>query len=170
MLAIYVTKLGAIEKYKAMLNLYKYNGKFFNIVFNYLRRNKIKPDNGFAPLNKILDASLNTKTYQTPYYKGFSQLKIAALKNIAEQCSKNGISLYVVFAPYYNNGYFNKIETDALLNQLSFLDKKQLINIADINTVPLLKASNYWKDDRHLNKDGALLFSTLLNDSLLLRK
>jgi hypothetical protein len=162
----YLKKLGPVAVAISKINLYKYNGKFFNIMYNYAIRNSVKPNNGFAPLLQTIKPEVQSKSYTAPYYKGFSKNKINALKEMVQLCAKENINLFIVFPPYFQNKYFNAIETETLLKQLNFLDQKQIINYSNVNTCAELNNYIYWKDDRHLNKNGALFFSKLLNIAL----
>ena len=149
------------------MNLYRFNGKLYNIAFNYLRKNKITDNNGFVPLDGIIDTSLVAITRPSKEKFNFKDSRFLALADIANLCHKNNITLIVVLPPSFNN-YSFEADIDAEFNrymQQNYPDIK-LLNFSNVENIPDLKGHENWRDASHLNAVGAAKFTNHLNTVL----
>lgn len=153
------------EKIKLYIHSYRYNGKLLNLVFNYFKRNTVVDNNGYIPLyNKLDPTRVTVKSVQKR--TKLSQAKLAAVQDIINTCNSNNIQLTVILPPFYNNIGYNKEDVTNLINTLHKMGIKEVINLADCNSIPALKSAELWKDVTHLNNDGAQLLSEAINDRL----
>jgi hypothetical protein len=155
------------EKTKLFFKTYRYNGKFAGICYNYLKRNSVKDNNGFEGLSNKMDTASFHLAAIADSSSTFSATKIAAINNIVQTCKAHNIKLVVVFTPTYNNNGFSKMATGKLIQLLS---GTTVYDFSDISQIPSLQSPAVWKDGSHLNKEGAAIFSALLNDSLQKKK
>ncbi|GAB3508406.1 hypothetical protein [Emticicia fontis] len=168
----YVEQSGWKEKILSNSDFYKFNSKYYFLIFNFFNRNKVKDDNGFSPLGGSLDTS---KIINLPLkkikYESFSDIRLEALKNIISICKKNVIKLYIVLPPNFkelNNeeSFYNNILKSSIYQKANFV---RVIDMSNIKSFNDLRSPENWKDGGHLNEIGANKFSSYLNDSLLIR-
>ena len=149
------------ESIKLLSKIYPFNSSIVSAISEKFKVTE-KDINGFMPLvgydNSIQRDTLNLsnfeKNYQNFYY----------LKQIAEDCNNNGVELIVVQSPrltYYKNDFTFRI-IDKILNKYSF----RYINF--INNPIYLNNPKFFKDQAHLNQEGADFFSKQV--SFLLNK
>jgi len=160
----YSNQLGFEETLKLKLNLYKYNGKFYNIIINRFKNNSISNANGFNALTGAM--SIMNENEAIDNLENFDSLKIDALNNIIKVCDDNDIKLFIIFPPRYNNAVSEKTHLPNLLSRLKLTPNCNVIDMIDMNTFPDLKDKKNWKDEAHLNGIGANKFTVHLNDSI----
>jgi len=159
----YSDGLGYEEKIKMKFRLYRYNGKLYNILTNYFRKNIINP-NGFNALTGTMTVQNKTETMDD--LTQFDSLKIDALNNIIRQCQDNNIKLFVVFPPRFEDSFSEADHLQTLLSKLVYTNNCHVIDMIDIKKFPALQDKSNWNDEAHLNVTGANKFSGYLNDSL----
>ncbi|MEO6670167.1 MAG: hypothetical protein ABIN36_11865 [Ferruginibacter sp.] len=157
---------GYAEKIKMWLHAYRFNGKLLNIVYNYARRNSVTNNNGFEGLAGQIDTTGSFVPVDTGKTFHFSEIKMKALQDIAQTCKLNGIRLLLLLPPSYKNIILLKPGNDAILSLLHSNDVYDIFNFSDVGTIPALESNLYWRDQTHLNKEGAAIFSVVFNDSL----
>jgi glycerophosphoryl diester phosphodiesterase len=162
----YSKSIGYEEKIKLYFNLYKFNGKVFNIYFNYLKRNNVADNNGFVPLAGVMDTTKQTEPYSSKNTCKFDNNELNALSRIIELCKKNNIKLYFLLPPSYQNSLYKETDTRNLIAYISSRTNERIINMADIKCFNDLQNADNWKDYTHLNKNGSLKLDHYLNDSL----
>jgi hypothetical protein len=149
------------ESIKLLSKIYPFNSSIVSAISEKFKVNE-KDINGFMPLkgydNSIvrdtLDLSNFEKNYQNFYY----------LKQIAEDCNDNGVKLIVIQSPrltFYKNDFTRNIVNE-ILSKSSF----RYINF--INNPIYLNNPKFFKDQAHLNQDGADFFTKQV--SFLLNK
>lgn len=153
-------KADPLERYKLVSRVYPYNSKFFDLLLGYARppRNN---NNGFKSIPGVIDTTLFKEnksdfsisdTFNFYYLDKFCQL--AKQKNIP-----------VVFciSPMYVHPVHQEIVTDRLTAQI----KKYGYSLIDYSNDPqFLGRYDLFKDQTHLNIEGAELFSQKFSDSL----
>jgi hypothetical protein len=163
----YIKMMGYSERLKTSFNMYEYNGKIFNLLYNYTKRNSVTDNNGFAPVFGILDTVKNSVFTETVnQHPDLSALKLSALHNIILLCEANRIKLIFLICPSYNNFLFDRASTENFKKYVITMTNSKLIDMADVNKFNELKGIQNWKDFLHLNNIGAAKFSQYLNDSL----
>jgi hypothetical protein len=160
----YSKQLGFEETLKLNLNLYKFNGKFYNIIINRFKNNNSNNSNGFNALTGAMSLMNEHETIDN--LEQFDSLKIDALNNIIKVCDDNKIILFIVFPPRYKNVMPEQTQLTRLLSRLKINPDSYVIDMIDINKFPDLKDKINWKDEAHLNVLGANKFTVYLNDSI----
>lgn len=169
----YIKEDGIIDQIIVNSNFYKFNGKIFNIFFNYIRKNKILSnyDNGFKELNNNLDTNFNfnNNTNSGLFNLDYNNNYFIALNDFNNICLKNNIKLFIILTPSYKNILYNKKIDIEFSNYIKKnIPNIRLINLSDYNNFKELQPYNNWSEFLHLNKLGANKFSLMLNDSLKL--
>ncbi|WP_259017031.1 hypothetical protein [Emticicia fluvialis] len=165
----YVKEIGWKETMLVQSDMFKYNFKVYPIMFNYINeKNMINPF-GFSPLLARLDTSKirhESVKHKVEPIK-LDNLKLKALRHLINQCAKFNVKLYIVFPPNFKNIYYHKVYSDKLKAFASAQKTPaRVIDMSDVYKLAELQQPDKWKDETHLNKAGALLFSAYLNDSL----
>ena len=165
----YIKNDGIIDQIIVKSNFYKFNGKIFNIFFNYIQKNKIlsKYDNGFKELNNNLDTNFNFNKDNGLFNLDYNNNYFIALNDFNKICLINNIKLFIILTPSYKNIYYNKKIDIEFSNYIKKNTPNiRLINMNDFNNFKELQSYNNWSEFLHLNKLGANKFSLMLNDSL----
>lgn len=154
---------GPFEKYKLYSLSYPFNSQLINIGIGNLEISKTRyvSQKGYLPLQgKMKNATANNAL---PESNGtIDKNKIDALNSIAVFCKKNNIRLVFAFSPIFNNpkeSAASKIIADiALANQGQYFNFK---NDSIFDNHP-----EYFKDNVHMNDEGANIFSKIISDSI----
>ena len=164
----YCNSLGYEERLKLDFEMYKFNGKLYEILFNFITKNsKVVTNNGYAPLNSTMDSTIESFSPPTgDTVNSFDETKLNALNDIIQLCNHNNIKLYFILPPTFNNYHYRKKDINRLISYIHTKSNEKIINMADIKKFPDLENAKNWKDENHLNEIGAAKFSQYLNDSL----
>jgi len=163
----YLKDASFTEKLKLFFHMYRYNGKFYNILFNFAKRKEVGNNSGFIPLNGSIRDTQASEAYETKAKNlEIDTNGINAIKQIIEFCNVRKIKLYIVLPPSYNNVWYNREKLDIFKKNIQI---PNLIDMSDISQFDNLKISENWKDVTHLNNIGAKKFSGYLRDSLIER-
>lgn len=160
----YSQQLGFEETIKLKLNLYRFNGKFYNIMINRFKNNSLNNSNGFNALSGAMSFMNEHETIDNLDH--FDSLKIDALNNIIKVCDENNIKLFIVFPPRYKNVDSEEMHLSDLRSRLKYKKECFVVDMININKYPDLQGQSNWKDEAHLNVIGANKFTTHLNDSI----
>ena len=163
-LQAYSKQLGFEETFKLKLNLYRFNGKFYNIMINRFKNNGVSNSNGFNALTGSITVLNENETFDD--LRQFDSLKINAMNNIISFCDVNKIKLFIVFPPRFKNTFSEEKHLTDLLSRFTFKNDCYVIDMIDINKFSNLQENSNWKDEAHLNVIGANKFTGYLNDSI----
>lgn len=154
------------EKTKLLLYSYRFNGKMLNILYNYVKRNSVKDNNGFDGLPGKIDTTIFTTTDPLNLQPGIYEKKKAALLDIVQICKANKIRLAVLFTPSFKNNLYSKKCNDSIIELLHSKSVFDIYDFSDVEKLPALQPASLWKNANHLNNEGAQIFSSMLNDTL----
>ena len=160
----YSKELGYEETLKLKLKLYRFNGKFYNILINRFKNNDVNNSNGFNALTGKM--SLMNESESIDDLNQFDSLKINALNNIIKICEANKIRLFIVFPPRFKNSFSEEKHLNDLLSRLNYKEECCVFDMIDIHKFPELQSDSNWKDEAHLNVIGANKFTGYLKDSI----
>ena len=82
-------------------------------------------------------------------------------------CKANNIKLLVVFAPSYKNSLTLKEGNEMMIELLRKNGVTAVYDFSAIEKIPQLQSNNMWRNATHLNSDGAIIFSRLLNEAMV---
>ncbi|MEO8768526.1 MAG: hypothetical protein ABI402_00520 [Ferruginibacter sp.] len=155
------------EKFKLFFHTYRYNGKFLNVIYNYAKRKSVKDNNGFVGLPAKFDTTGFRIKDDLAKKHTFSQAKINALLGIVQTCKANNIKLSIVFSPSYQNSLYLPEGNTMITTLLRNNGVQDIYDYSQLDSLPSsLQAPSMWKDALHLNKEGAAIFSTILNEAI----
>lgn len=157
MLYNFITNSEPFEKIKFLSSIYPYNSTIASLIKG-LFKTKSDSAKGFLPATGVIDTAGLTKTVN----ESFSDIslpvhKFAYLKQLIEVCNANKIKVAVISTPVY----LANTNHDKMIDQLrAFCGQyKELIYFDYSKCEQTYKQQNFFKDNSHLNGDGALVFS-----------
>jgi hypothetical protein len=158
------------EKFKLFFHSYRYNGKFFGVLYNYTKRSSFKGNNGFEALTGKIDTTSFSPAMALEKAQYYSNTKISALNNFITTCKTESIKLLVVIMPTYKNSSFFKQANDTITGILRKDSNVKIYDFYNFEKTSLLQSPDLWKDGGHLNSKGAAIFSKQLNDTMFFLK
>lgn len=136
-----------------------------NAVKGFLSKKEIGENqnvyNGFISLGlETLDTNkLNVKTETVL----IDTVGINALNEIKMICLKQNIKLKLFYAPEYKSMWQKKVtNTSAVFKLIDSISQKNNIEFLRYDTVDICNNPKYFSNVRHLNNEGAAVFSTLI--------
>lgn len=147
--------------YKLQLSpLYRYNSEFANLILGNVSTRSEAADKGFKMLTGALDTSIEAiKPEAFPFPPDSN--KINCLQSFINKCKEKKIQLIMLYSPMYateKNNLFNIPDSIAKKNNIVFINH---YNLPDITG-----NAQYYFDYGHLNKDGALRYSSVVASEL----
>ncbi|MDB5280406.1 MAG: Esterase, hydrolase-type domain [Ferruginibacter sp.] len=146
------------EKYKLMSTLYSFNTVLLPALSGSIDLNNRKESEkkyaGYVPLTEKWNGTI--KTIES-HGQLLDSVRIKAFEEIIKLTRENNINLVVIVSPaykVYKGGYNPTTET---LQRIS--EKNQIPFWNYINDTTYLNNRNYFKDVRHMNDDGAQIFT-----------
>ncbi len=145
------------ERIKMLSNMFRYNGKFLQIITDNKSGDNDDALKGFVPLDgtmtydKIEDATKTQVDLDT--------LKLYYINRLIKDCSQKGIRLTFAVSPLYNSIK----QPDAYLAAFLALVKKS--NVPVINhyyDASFATNKNLFQDTYHMNRSGAEIYSRIL--------
>jgi hypothetical protein len=152
------------EKYKLESNLYRFNSRLFPLLYKAISKDYKFEYGGFVPLenenNKYPSRQYTTVKNDFDTVLGFS------LGTILEKCNKVGTKVVFVLPP--------RLEIHDFSRTRQFIEFRRIANIYNAkiidqyyNSYEFISDSTYFKDIGHLNRRGAVKFSTLISKELM---
>lgn len=151
-----ITGKKLMQKVKLFSRIYPYNSLLFDLV--YSKYKSVKDSfNGFVPLHAEMSGTQRSSAEEKTSYASVRSTQLESLDRIINLWIKNSIRLDLVISPVFELKATDKIIITEMKN---YLLKYRSIRLSDYSTFtttygnPLL-----FKDNLHLNKRGASLFS-----------
>ncbi|MET2984895.1 hypothetical protein [Aureibaculum conchae] len=142
------------SKLELISNLYIYNSTIYHILRSINKIDSIDNELGYKPLEGIIDVN-NFAPYHLENEK-MGDNKTKYLLKIIALCKENKIKLVSVISPTYLK--FDRSNT--IINKLDSILKTNDVKLYDFSDYPeFYKKQIFFKDQLHLNKEGANLFS-----------
>lgn len=152
----YVSEIFPMERVKLLSQMYRYNYKFLEILFDCTRSCDI--NNGYEPLfgeirQEIVD---DADAVMEEREIVVDKIKIHYLEKLIKECKENGTILFFVASPAFRGSIYG---------EKSFSAVKELSTKYDVPFYYYYK-SRYsenpliFKDSQHLNDQGATLFTS----------
>lgn len=155
------------EKYKLFSKIYPFNSAIFKIAMGNAGSSKKGSSDvqGYIPFYKVWDQPI-TKYISTVTYETDNK-KIECYEQFIKDCNKAGVKLFVFVSPYY--GISGHVDYSFLI--ADSIAKKHGIPFFDYsNTELFMSQRSYFADIRHLNDEGAKVYSNIVIDSILKRQ
>jgi len=150
------------EKYKLLSHIYPFNSTLFynlNKSFSVYKSSEKDPSvKGWIPLHKLWEDKLQVAEYSGKVLPVDSNC-ISFYRSTIRYCKKNNIRLYIVASPYYGT-YQKPANFDVLAQRIAREEGAPFFNY--LNDSTLLSSGKYFSDVKHLNEEGAHLFTAKL--------
>lgn len=145
------------EPVKLLSKSYSYNSELFRYFF-LIKSDYSYEKGGYAPLygtTKALDIA--NRSWEDYYDTNIREV----FSNTLDRCIQQGVQVICVFTPRYENEKHEDMYSYQQL--LTVLAEKKVPLIEALYHDPDLMNSNLFKDNAHLNHDGALMFCNKLS-------
>jgi hypothetical protein len=140
-------------------NLYKYNSSFFHILTGHLR--SIRPNyNGYRPAYENWPREMSMLK-QTSFKTDPN--KLLCIEKFIQTAQKNNIQIVLTVSPYYL-----KMPDDLFEPLAKVASKYKVILYNHASDQRLLISNNFFKDETHLNDNGARLYSLIVAKEIFL--
>lgn len=149
---------GPKEAIKLESNLYRYNSKFFRIITGNLTNGERENLKGYRPLEGQWKHEIKTLDESTLVV---DNQKLEYIQKFITKAKSKGVNVVIVASPSYtltSKELFDPLAKLAVKNQVKFLNYT--------NDKRLLDHKEYFKDDFHLNTEGAKKYSELVADEI----
>ncbi|MCB0489365.1 MAG: hypothetical protein R2820_08790 [Cyclobacteriaceae bacterium] len=166
-----INKISTTEKFKFTFQLYRYNGKGFSLLKNFVQTSSSAIDsNGYEPLPPQPTDSINTlysvQAHEPIPAASLNPEQAEILSDFIQMCRVKNIKLICFTSPVYYESDSNF--TVALDSLGAFLAK---MNVPYLNYIksPIESLENHpslWRDANHLNHKGAQIESQRLKKDL----
>lgn len=147
------------EKWKLLSKIYPFNSTFLTLLngIHKVVGNKAQ-DNGYLPLI----GSLDTNKFRRQTLDVQSQIdpnRVKALIDFINQCKQRKVLVYIFFSPVYD---FGSHETLTIKEAMRISEAMKIPQINFINDPNFKGQALIFKDNGHMNHDGAIKFSKIL--------
>lgn len=146
-----------LEKYKLLSGMYTFNSLLVPTITGALDLNNRKEEEktlGYIPLNGSWDGEMSIIDSRN---ERLDSNKVKALKNIITACNEKKVKLVIVVSPTYKKFTQDYNPTVALAAKMADSSKVYFWNYLQDTTY--LNHKNLFIDIRHLNHDGATVFT-----------
>jgi hypothetical protein len=154
-----LTNHRVFEKIKFVSSIYPYNSTIVSLVKGFFKENTDSL-NGFLPADGVIDTAGMMNTVDESFSSSsLPPEKFIYLKQLIDVCEKNNIKLIVASSPVY----LANINHDEMVEQIkTFCGQfKNLVYVDYSKLEKTYMQQNFFKDNSHLNYDGAKIFSTV---------
>ena len=149
------------EKVKLLSSIYPYNSSILTIFIGNgeLSKYRIGDLKGYTPLYKTWDG-ISTSNNISPNYD-VDSIKIKIYESFILDCIKSNVKLYIVCSPY------PLLQNDISIKLGQKIAKQHNIMFLDYSKDSLfMNTPKLFADSKHLNNDGAIVFSNILIDDI----
>lgn len=141
-------------------NLYRFNTNFTKLTLSFLKR---KGTNGFYAHEGTMDTMPDIEIEKTEY--AFNNESVNDFIDIVNMCKSNSISLYLIVSPVLNHRFYDS----SLVDRVKQLCQENNIFLMDYKDDSRFQKPELYYDRRHLNIQGASLFSSIVISDILLK-
>ena len=164
-----INSKSVFEKYKFLSASYKFNGENFLLFTNKFQCVCNTRRREFMPLLASQNDSLNIEKHkhENTHFE-FTRLNKKMRDRLGDLnaiCKRNNLQLILLYGPHF-------FEVKEYKEASDFIQKycqKNHIRYLNINNknIPEFKNNKLWKDNLHLNEEGAKFYTKILKDSLI---
>jgi hypothetical protein len=151
------------ENWKLLSKIYPYNSTFLTIINGIHRMTgKRIQDKGYVPIF----GSIDTFNFNEEAFVNYQldKNRVKGLVDFVDQCKKRKILLYLVFSPIFS---FNNQETETITEAKRISKEKGILCYNFINDPRFNCQASLFKDNGHMNQEGATLFSKIMANNIL---
>lgn len=150
------------EPIKLLSSSYSYNSRLFPFIYKIFMPDYSYEKGGYAPLYETpKDLIIESRKWTDKYDESFNAIFDQTIK----RCIQNGVKIVFVFTPRLEVGNYDHLITYKHLK--STVEKNNLLLIEDLYHKEELMDPKLFKDNAHLNNNGAIMFTHLLADKII---
>lgn len=167
----YINSLNPFEFLKYQLHLYKYNGRFVNLILNFGKtlQDPNETGNGYVSIPPSDLDSLHTEYTALNEPPDTSVGKVspkaaAYLNTFIQLCKANHIELSFYTAPFYYKVNMHRFEPGfAFIDSVATANNFKYVNYAVMPPADKrFYDPSFWKDSEHFNEKGSAIFSAIV--------
>lgn len=152
------------ELLKLKSNCYLYNSKLFQYLYCCYYPD-YQYEKGYAPLyGNQKGLEIKTKTWNDNYDETIDNV----FSNTLQRCVQNNVQIVLVYTPRLETGDYSVLESQQHLR--STINNVGVLLIDDLYHNDSLMLPEYFKDNAHLNHEGAALFTGMLAEKIVSAK
>jgi len=157
-----INKISKFERLLLLSKTYAYNSSFYYLFRPYLIKglDGDREDNGWKTKHGIIQKSESEPQKYKTNFK-LSQNTLELFEIFINDLTNKGCKVYVVVSPNY--GHF--VESTATINHIKAMKDIKFINFS--NDSLFIRNNEYFKDNNHLNVNGAIEFSKHVSNEIL---
>lgn len=160
----FVSLIFPMERFKTLSNMYCYNYKFIEMVFDWLRNGDYKEVGGYIPLyghirSEVVEKGRPEKETSIET----DSVKLYYLEELIKEAKEKGTQVVLVISPTWMGGY---LTADAFSCIKAIAKKFDIVFIDYINSEICEDPDNF-EDSAHLNDKGARAFTKDLVSRIL---
>lgn len=144
------------ESIKLLSNSYIYNSKLLWYMFMLFLPDYDYEYGGYAPL---LGCQNNLKITEGSFVDSYDETISLVFQNTIRRCLENEVQIVFVFTPRFEKGSYDKLVTYKQLKSVT--NKYELPIIEDLYHSDELMKPQFFKDNAHLNHEGAEAYMKL---------
>lgn len=144
------------EPVKLLSNGYSYNSKLLIYLFMIFLPDYDYEYGGYAPL---LGCQNNLKITERSFVDSYDETISLVFQNTIRRCLENEVQIVFVFTPRFEKGSYDKLVTYKQLKSVT--NKYELPIIEDLYHSDELMKPQFFKDNVHLNQEGAEAYMKL---------
>lgn len=145
------------EPLKLLLNSYCYNSRLFPYIYKSIMPDYSYEYGGYAPL---YGSNKNLQIKEIKWKDSYDSVINQAFDNTINRCVQNGVQIVFVFTPRLEKGDYQDLFSYKQLRVS--INQHDLPIIEDLYHDSSLMKPSLYKDNAHLNNEGALIFNELL--------
>ena len=158
-----------IERLKLLSAIYPFNSNLINIIrFNTNNHASRKRDfNGYVPIKGVMKNKMTENENEKKQQLTLDTNKINALKKIISLCKEKNIFLLIITSPHFHK-FNEKQEFPSPATEIAYnIIHQYKVNYLDFTfDSTYADKMNWFKDNIHLNENGANYFSHILAGKL----
>jgi hypothetical protein len=148
------------EKFKYISSIYPYNSLLFPLLLGLFYTPDVS-DKGFIPVAGTIDTSLvvnkgSGKTHE------IVEKQMMTLCEIIRVCQEKKVDLWILVSPIYKT----TTQDSKIIQDLEILSKQKCVHFIDFSQNSYFSNYLFFKDNLHLNSNGAIEYSKTVSDSL----
>jgi hypothetical protein len=148
------------EKLKYTSSIYPYNGLLFDLLLGLVYSSDVSVK-GYIPIYGTIDANfIPIEDFGNSHEIPSKQMEY--LQEIANICQKDKVDLWILISPIYKTTK----EDSKIIHDLRIFAKQQFVHFLDFSQNTNFSNHLMFKDNLHLNSNGAFKYSRIVGDSI----
>lgn len=150
------------EPIKLLSKCYSYNSRLFPFFYKMFMPDYNYEYGGYAP---VFDTQKNLKIESQKWRDEYDESMESMFNQTIMRCIRNDVKIVFVFTPRFEKADYNALITYVHLK--TTIEDNRLPLIDDLYHNEDLMKPELFKDNAHLNNDGAILFTHMLADRII---